>query len=245
MWAASGVSWYVIHKYNIFKFFAKHLQVYFSNFNFITGVLYLDSMLTLCIAFTARLCLKIVKDSMSLTGTIIWVGSHLSAIGGGPCRVCKQKGNWELAIRNNEINCLNNTGSMGELDHILELLSFLCSVKGKLYSFQNKRLFSVPLLIIIYILIHFLIYVLLGNTEQVVTVVICTVLRNLTIMFTSICRVTKKYITAAENTRISYSASYFSSRSTGGGVTFYLLSVKLIAKLKQEKFSNLSKYRNL
>lgn len=139
MWAASGVSWYIIHKYNIFKFFAKHLQVYFSNFNFITGVLYLDSMLTLCIAFTARLCLKIVKDSMSLTGTIIWVGSHLSAIGGGPCRVCKQKGNWELAIRNNEINCLNNTGSMGELDHILELLSFLCSVKGKLYSFQNKK----------------------------------------------------------------------------------------------------------
>ncbi|XP_071898549.1 uncharacterized protein [Anas platyrhynchos] len=36
-----------------------------------SGVLYLDSMLTLCIAFTARLCLKIVKDSMSLTALLL------------------------------------------------------------------------------------------------------------------------------------------------------------------------------
>lgn len=76
-WAAFGVSWYIIYRC-ILQLLARHLQVYFSNLNFITKVLYLDSALILCIAFTARPCLKIIKDSMNLTGTTIWVGSHLS-----------------------------------------------------------------------------------------------------------------------------------------------------------------------
>lgn len=113
------------------------------------------------------------------------------------------------------------------------VLSEICKRKA-LYSFQGKNNSLSLLTTNIKCFITFF-------CSCLRTVVIYTVLRNSTVMFASISCVWKRYQTADENAGITASVLLTSHPGVLGEDMLY---VKVIMKLKEEKVSNLLKYRN-
>lgn len=167
--AASGVSWHIIYRYVVF------LNSLSDTYKFILVVLFL--LQEYCTWILCWLCASLSQQESAMTQWVLQVPYCeyillFLPIGGGPCKACKQKRNHVLATRNDETNCLNDARSLGETDHVLALMSFLGSVKRKLYSIWNKKSLLPSLLITndLYMLLNFLLffYFALEGTKQVV-----------------------------------------------------------------------------